>query len=178
MPVLTRSALATSSNKPYLTPHTPLSAHPMALINMTPLPSLFDKMIEAAKRSKRSTSVQLESKMGGNSIALQSIPEEPEEPEEPSSDPVEVHDTRKPLEMPTEVGDEPEPVAHQLSATSDRMDFEDTPIAFSESVDHTPPPAPVVPPPAPVSPWFFEEVPTNSLPPNPFHIHLGQPAPL
>ena len=175
MPVLTRSASATSSNKPYLTPHTPLSAHPRVLINMTPLPSLFDKMVEAAKRNKRSTSVQLESKAGGDPVALPSIPEEPEES---SSDPVEVCDIRQPSETPTEVGDEPEPVAHQPSATSDHMDFEDTPIAFSEPVDHTPPPAPIVLPPAPVSSLSHEEVLTNFLPPNPFHIHLEQHAPL
>jgi len=174
MPVLTRSASATSSNKPYLTPHTPLSAHPRVLIDMTPLPSLFDKMIEAAKRNKRSASVQ---RMGGDPIALLPIPEEPEEP---SSDPVEVHDIRQHSEAPTEVEDEPEPepVARQPSTTSDHMDFEDTPVAFSEPVDHTPPPAPIIPPPPPVSPRFHEEVLTNFLPPNPFHTHLGQPAPL
>jgi len=139
---------------------------------MTPLPSLFDKMIEAAKRSKRSTSVQLKAKAGGDPVALPSIPEEPEEP---SSDPVEVHDIRQPSEMPTEVGDEPEPVAHQPPATSDRMDFENTPIPFSELVDHTPPPAPIAPPPAPVAPQFHEGALTNFLPPNTFHIHVGQP---
>jgi len=175
MPVLTRSASVTSPNKPYLTPHTPLSAHPRVLIDMAPLPSLFDKMIEAAKRGKRSASVQLQSRVGGDPIALPPIPEEPEEP---SSDPVEVHDIRQPSETPTEVGGEPEPVAHQLPATSDHMDFEDTPIAFSEPVDHTPPPAPIAPPPAPISPRFHEEALTNFLPPNPFHIHVVEPSPL
>jgi len=175
MPVLTRSVSATCSNKPYLTPHTPLSTHPRALIDMTPLPSLFDKMIEVAKRGKRSTSVHLE--VGGDPFALSPITEEPEES---SSDPVEVHNVRQPSEAPTEVGGGPEPATQQPSATTDHMDFEDTPITFSEPADHTPPPALIVPlpPPAPVSAQFHEEALTNFLPSNPLHTYPEQPAPL
>ena len=174
MPVLTRSA---SVNRPYLTPHTPLSTHPKVLLDLAPLPSLFDKMIEVAKRGKRSTSVELESKAGGDPPALSPIVEEAEEP---SSDSVEVPDVPQPSEAPAEVGGEPEPVARQPPTTSDHMDFEDTPIVFSELTDHTPPPAPIVPPPtlAPVSLQPHEEVLPNFLPPNSFYIHPTQPTPL
>ena len=173
MAVLTRSVSATSSNRPYLTPHTPPSTHPRALIDMTPLPSLFDKIIEAAKRRKRSTSVQLESKVGEDPFALPSIPEESEGP---TSDPVEVHDIQQPSDGPTEVGDEPEPVAQQASAT-DQMDFEDTPVVFSEPINHPPSPAHSVPPTAPVSVSFpiHEGASTSLLPSDPLCIYPETP---
>jgi hypothetical protein len=137
---------------------------------MTPLPSLFDKMIEAAKHRKRSNSLQLKSKVD-DPFALSPIPEAPEGP---SSDPVEVHKVRQPSDTPIEVEDELEPVTHQPSATSDRMDFEDTPIVFSESV-YPNPPVPVVPPPvaATVPPLVREEVVMNFPPSNPLDAYLG-----
>jgi hypothetical protein len=173
MAVLTRSASATSSNKPYLTPHTPLSTHPRALIDMTPLPSLFDRIIEVAKRNKRSTSVQSDSKVGGD-LVLSPIPEEPERP---SSAPVEGRGVQQPSDVPTEVEVEPEPVEHQPSATSDHMDFEDAPIVFSVPDDPTPPPLPFVLPPAPtlIPPLAHGEVVTNFPPPNSLYIHPGPP---
>lgn len=143
---------------------------------MTPLPSLFDKMVEAAKHNKRSTSVHLESKVAGDLFTLSPICEEPEEP---SSDPV--HNVRQPSEAPTEVDpaevrNDPEPVVLQPSATSDHMDFETTPVVFSEQADHTPPPAPFVPPaPPPAFPLVHGEVRTNFLPPTPPYIHPGPP---
>lgn len=147
MPILTRSASATFTNKSYLTPHTPPSTHPRALVAMTPLPSLLDTMFEAAKRKKRSTSLQLESKVD-DPFALRSIPEVPEQP---SSDPVGVHDVRQSSDAPTEV-DEPEPkvVVHQPLATCDDMDCEETPIIFSVPVNPVPP-APTLPPSASAS---------------------------
>lgn len=176
MPVLTRSASATYSSKAYLTPHTPPSAHPRALIDMTPLPSLFDKMIEAAGRRKRSTSVQLKSKVDDSPFTLTSIPEEPEGP---LSDPVKVQDDQQLSDSPTEVEDEPElePVAQQLWATSDHMDFEDTPIIVSEPVYPSPPLVPIVPPPAPapIPPLVHEGVVTHFLPSNPLNIYPGSP---
>jgi len=179
MPVLTRSVSATSSNRPYLTPHSSSSTHPRALIDMTPLPSLFDKMIEVAKRRKRSISVQLKPKTDDHPFVLPSIPEVPEEP---SSDPVEVHDVQQPSDAPTEVEDKPEfePVAHQPPATSDHMDFEDTPIIFSDPVYPTIPPDPIVPPPAPapVPPLVYGEVIVNFLPSNPPSIYPGPPVEL
>jgi len=135
MPVLTRSASATSSNRPYLTPHTPLATHPRALIDTTPLPSLFDKMAGAAKQRKRSTSVQLKSKVDDHPFTLPSIPEESEEP---SSDPVKVDHVQKPSDTRTGL----EAAVHQPLATSDDMDFEDTPVTVSELSHPNPPPAP------------------------------------
>ena len=176
MPVIMRSLSAGPSSRPYLTPHTPPSTQARALIDMTPLPSLLDKMIEVAKRNKQSTSVQLKSKVDDDKIKLPSIAEEPEEP---LSDPLKVHDIRQPLDVPIEVDDEPkhEPVAHHLPATSDYMDFEATPIVFSGPVYPTPPPVPIVPPPAPapVFPLGHDEVVTNFPPPNPIDIYPGPP---
>jgi len=179
MPVLTRSLSAGSSNRPYLTPQTPPSIHARALIDMTPLPSLFDKMVEAAKLSKRSASLQLRSKVDDNKIALPSIPEETEGS---SPSPVRVHDVRQSSDAPTTIEDdpEPEPVVHPLSDISDYMDFEDTPIVFSGPVHPTPPPVPIVlpPAPAPVFPLVHEEVVTRFPPPNPVDIYPGPPAAL
>ena len=174
MPVLMRrSVSATSSNRPYLTPQTPLSTHPRALVDMTPLPSLFDKMIDVAKRSKRSTSLQLKSMVDDDPFALPSVPEEP------SSDPLKVHCVRQPSDTPIEVGDEPEdePVAHQPSTASDYMDFEDTLVVFSEPVYPSPPPVPIVSPlaPAPIFPLVHEEIITNFPPSNPFGTYLVEP---
>lgn len=170
MPILTRSASYTSSSKPcnksHLTPHTPPPTHPRALIDMTPLPSLFDKMIAAAKRGKRSNSVQLKSKVGDDSLAFSPIPERPKRH---SSDSVGIRDVQKPSDAPIEVEGEPETVAHQPPATSDHMDFEDTPIIFSEPLDPTPPLAFGVPPPvlAPALSFIHEEVLAKFPPPNP-----------
>jgi len=172
MPLLTRSVSATSFTRPYLTPRTPLPTNPRALDDMTPLPSLFNKIIEAANRSKRSTSLQLGSKVDDHPFALPSIPEALEEP---SSDPVEVCDVRHPSDTPIEVEDELEPVTYQPSATSDCMDFEDTPIVFSEPVYPNPPPVSVVPlpAPAPVSPLVREEVITSLSPSNSSNTYPG-----
>ena len=144
---------------------------------MTPLPSLFDKMIEAAKRQKRSTSVQLKSGVDDDPFALSSIPEEPEES---SSDPVpvKVPDVQKPSDIQIEVEyePEPEPPVHQPSPTDDHMDFEDTPIVFSEPVYLNPSPVPIVPPSAPIFPLVHVEVVTHLLPPNPLDICTGPPS--
>jgi len=141
---------------------------------MTPLPSLFDKMIEVAKRRGRSTSLQLKSGVDNDPSALSSIPGAPEVP---SSGPVGACDVRQPSDTPIEVEDEFEPVVHQPLATNDRMDFEDTPIVFSEPAYPNPAPIPIVPPPAPapVSLPVREEVATGFPPPNPFDAHPGPP---
>ena len=170
MPILTRSVSATLPNRPYLTPP---PTNPRAFTDdMTPLPSLFDKMIEAAKRGKRSTSFQLKSKVDDDPFALPSIPEAPEEP---SSDQAKVCAVRQPSDTPIKV--EVEPATHQPSATSDRMDFEDTPIVFSEPVYPNPPPIPIVPPPAPApsSLLVCGEVVTSFPPSNPFDTYPGPP---
>lgn len=140
---------------------------------MTPLPSLFDKMVEAAKRSKRSTSVQLRSKVGDDPFALSPIREVLEVP---SPNPVRVQNVQQSSDVLTEVEIEPESVVDQVSATTDGMDFEDTPIV-SEPADPAPPPAPIVPPPAPasVSPPAHEEVSISHLPSNQPRIYPGLP---
>ena len=140
---------------------------------MTPLPSLFDKMIEATRRIKRSTSVQPGSKVGDDPFALPSIPEVSEGA---SSDPIEVHSVQQPSDVSAEAGDEPEPVVHQAPAT-DHMDFEDTPIVSPEPVDPAPAPAPVVPPPPPASvpPPIHEEDFTSLPQSNTLCTHLGPP---
>jgi hypothetical protein len=147
MPVLTRSASATHLKKAYLTPHTPLPTHARALIDMTPLPSLFDKIAEAATRRGRSNSLRLKPKVD-DPFTLPSIPEEPERP---SSTPVEAKNVQQTSDAPTEVEDEPkpEPVSLHPSVASDHMDYEDTPIVFSEPVNLIFPPAPILPPSAP-----------------------------
>lgn len=171
MPALTRSTSATYSNKPYLTPQTPSPVHPRALIDMTPLPSLLDKIVEASKRPKRSTSLQLESKVDDTSA----LPSMSGKSEHPSSDPAEVHDIQKTSSAPTKVEDEPEPesVAYQQPATSDYMDCEDTPIVFSEPLNLAPPPAPTRPPltPALVPPFFYGEAATSFFPSNQPHVY-------
>jgi len=106
------------------------------------------------------------------------LPSIPEVPEEPSSDPVKGRDIQQPSDTPTEV--EGEPVAHQPSPTSDYMDFEDTPIVFSEPVYPTIPPDPIALPPAPipVSPLIHGEVAASFLPFNPLIKYPGPPVAL
>lgn len=116
MPVLTRSTSATCANKPYLTPQTPLLAHPRARVDTAPLLSPFDRTVEA-RGAIHFTPARVE---GGRSIALPSISEKLEDP---SSDPV-------------------RPVVRQLSVINNQMDYEDVPIVFSELL---PPPTSVPP---------------------------------
>lgn len=171
MPVLTRSASATCSNKPYLTPQTPTPTHPRALVDMTPLPSLFDKIVEATKRGRRSTSLR----PGSNVDSPFSLPSIPEISEDTSSDPVEVHDIQSTSDTPTEVGEEPEsePMAHQPSDISDHMDCEDTPIAFFEPLNPTPSLAPMISlfAPAPVPPVVWGGVVTSFFPSDRHHLY-------
>jgi hypothetical protein len=187
MTILTRSASATHSNASYLTPQTPHPpAHPRALIDMTPLPSLFDKIVEASKDRKRSTPLQLGPKVD-DPFALPSIPEEPDYP---SSYPLEfrgvqttsgvptevadneVCDVQNISYAPTEIGDEleSEPVVHQPSATSDPMDYEDTPIVFGP-LNPTSPPAPIISSFAsfPVPPFVCEDVVMSFSPSSQLH---------
>lgn len=176
MPVLTRSASATHLKKAYLTPHTPLPTHARALIDMTPLPSLFDKIAEAATRRGRSNSLKLRSK-ADDPFALPSIPEEPERP---SSTPVEAKYVQQTSDAPTEAEGElePEPVSLQPSVTSDHMDYEDTPIVFSEPADLILPSAPTLPPaaPTPVPPPAYEEVVSDfSQPSQPYTYQHPEP---
>lgn len=155
MPARTRSASATrESQRLYLTPQTPSPARPRALIDMTPLPSLFDKIIEASKRKKRSTSLQLESKVD-NPFALPSIPEDPEIEDEP----------------------EPQSMVYEPLITSDHMDYEDTPIVFSEPHNPIPSLVPTISPRAPATPFVYGEAVTSFFPFNKPHINQ-HPAPL
>lgn len=141
---------------------------------MTPLPSLFDKMIEVAKRGGRSTSLELKSRVDNGPSGLSSIPGAPQVP---SSGPVGTCNVRQPSDAPIEVEDELEPVIHRPLATSDRMDFEDTPIVFSEPAYPNPAPIPIIPPPAPapVSLPVREEVAAGFPPTNPFDTYPGPP---
>lgn len=107
---------------------------------MTPLPSLFDKIVEASKRGQQSTSLQPGSK-ADDSFAPQS---NPMGGEHPSSDSAEDHDDEgssyAPTEVGTEVGEEsePEPLVDQPAATRDSMDCVDTPFDFSEPLNAAP----------------------------------------
>jgi hypothetical protein len=177
MPVLTRSVSATSLSRPQVTPQTPPSTHRRAFVEMTPLPSLLDKMLEAARRSRRSNSLQLKSNAGDDPFVLSSIPEEPGRP---SSCQMEAHDIQQPSDTPTAVADEPEIADHQPSVASDPMDYEDTPIVFSWPVHLNPPPVSVVPLPAPtpVPPLVREEVITGFPLHNPIDTYLGPPVSL
>lgn len=174
MPVLTRSVSATSLSRPQFTPQTPPSIHRRPLVEMTPLPSLLDKMFEAAKRSRRSSSLQLKSKADDDPFVLSPILEEPGRP---SSCPIEARDVQEPSDTPTVVADEPEIAIHQPSATSDRMDCEDTPIVFSGPIHLSPSPVSIVLPliPAPIPPLAREEVITDFLLGNPIDTYLGSP---
>lgn len=177
MPVLTRSASATSLSRPQLTPQTPPSADRRALVEMTPLPSLLDKMLEAAKRSRRSNSLQLKSKTDDDPFVLSPILEEPGRP---SSCLIETYDVQQPSDTPTNASDEPEIVIHQPSVASDPMDYEDTPFVFSGPIHLSPSPVSAVLPPAPTSvpPLVREEVMRDLLPNNPIDTYLGPPATL
>ena len=133
---------------------------------MTPLPSLLDKMVEVAKCRTRSTSLQLTSKKPSKSPSI------PEGSERPSFVPAKDRDIDQASDAPTEVEDEPEPepVFRQSSVTSDYMDYEDTPITFSEPVNSIPPPAP-----APPTPLIHEVVMDPSPPSQPFTHQLQGP---
>ena len=172
MPVLTRSVSATSLSRPQLTPQTPPSTHRRASVEMTPLPSLLDKMFEAAKRSRRSNSLQLKSKADDDPFVLSPIAEEPERSSSPS---IEDCDVQQPSDTPTIVADEPEIAIYQPSVTSDGMDYEDTPMVFSGPFHLGSPPASIIPPPVPTSPLIREEVITDSFPHNLIGTYLGPP---
>ena len=142
MPTLTRSASATNLNRAYLTPHTPPSTHPGALVDVTPLPSLFNKLAEVAKRKKRSTSLQLKP-------ATDELFSVPEGFEQSSPNLVKVYDVQQPSDAPTgvEVEFEPQsqPVIQRPPVTNDRMDYEDTSIVPPESANPDSPSAPIPP---------------------------------
>lgn len=138
---------------------------------MTPLPSLFDKIVKASKEGERPASLQLRSK-AEDPLALPSIPEESDHP---SSNSVEDCDVRSTSDAATEVGDEPEPepVAHHPLATDDPMDYEEdsidseddpmdweaTPTAFSEPLGPNLPPVAPIWPPAPAYRFVHGETP-------------------
>lgn len=170
MPALTRSVSATYSNKSYLTPQTPSPIHPRAFVDMTPLPSLFDKIAEASKPRKRSTSLQLESKVDDPFV----LPQISEECGNPLSDAPEVCGIQQTSGAPTEVDDEPESksVVDQPLATSDLMDYEDTPIAFPEPLISAPLASTISPlAPAPASSFVHGEALTTLFPSNQPHIY-------